>query len=72
MSREINGHGQSLDKELAALARAAKARVSGPPKREHTQLPARGQVAPPGGVERTEFFSRLKPPMQNGTGKVQP
>lgn len=32
-------------------------------------LPPAGQVAPHGGVKRTEFFGGLKVPMQNGTGK---
>lgn len=67
MSREINGHGAPLDKQLADAARRAKETVwKG--ERPHTKLPGAGQVAPPGGVARTEFFSRLKPPMQNGTG----
>lgn len=69
MSREINGHGGVLAKELAEAARRAKENVwKG--ERPHTLLPAAGQVAPPGGVARTEFFSRLKPPMENGTGKA--
>jgi hypothetical protein len=34
-------------------------------------LPAAGQVAPDGGLRRTEFFGRLRIPMQNGTGKEQ-
>jgi hypothetical protein len=37
--------------------------------REGEGLPAAGQVAPHGGEARTEFFGRLKIPMQNGTGK---
>jgi hypothetical protein len=70
VSREINGHGAPVARELAAAARRAKENVwKG--EREHTLLPAAGQVAPPGGVERTEFFSRLKPPMENGTGKAK-
>lgn len=32
-------------------------------------LPAAGQVAPHGGIGRTDWFGRLKIPMQNGTGK---
>lgn len=32
-------------------------------------LPARGFVAPPGGIERTMFFSRLHIPMESGTGR---
>lgn len=32
-------------------------------------LPGAGQVAPPGGMERTEFFGRLKIPMTNGMPK---
>jgi hypothetical protein len=70
MSPEINGHGAPIARELAEAARRAKENVwKG--EREHTLLPAAGQVAPPGGVERTEFFSGLKPPMQNGTGKPE-
>jgi hypothetical protein len=34
-------------------------------------LPPAGQVAPDGGLRRTEFFGRLRIPMQNGTGKEQ-
>jgi hypothetical protein len=33
-------------------------------------LPPAGQAAPHGGLARSEFFGRLRPPMQNGTGKV--
>lgn len=67
MSREINGHGAPLDKLLADAARRAEENVwKG--ERPHTKLPGGGQVAPAGGVERTEFFSRLQAPMQNGTG----
>lgn len=32
-------------------------------------LPPAGQVAPHGGMARTEYFGRLRIPMQNGTGK---
>jgi hypothetical protein len=34
-------------------------------------LPPAGQVAPHGGEARTEFFGRLKIPMQNGVGKKE-
>jgi hypothetical protein len=70
VSREINGHGAPLDKQLADAARRAKKNVwKG--ERPHTKLPAAGQVAPPGGAERTEFFARLKVPMQSGSGKPE-
>lgn len=68
--REIDGAGQALSLELAEAARRAKANVwKG--ERPHTVLPAAGQVAPPGGFERCEFFARLKIPMENGTGKPE-
>lgn len=44
----------------------AKVRV-----RDTPGLPPAGQVAPHGGVERSEFFGRLRIPMQNGTGKPE-
>lgn len=67
MSREINGHGQPLDVALADAARRAREK-QWKGEREHTSLPAAGFVAPPGGAERVEFFSRLHVPMQSGTG----
>lgn len=63
--REIDPH--ALTPELAAAARRAQENVW-PGEREHTLLPAAGQVAPQGGAARTEFFSRLRIPMQSGTG----
>jgi hypothetical protein len=36
---------------------------------ERPGLTRAGEVAPHGGVERTEFFGRLRIPMVNGTGK---
>lgn len=33
------------------------------------RLPGAGLAAPAGGVQRTEFFGRLRIPMFNGTGK---
>lgn len=67
MSREINGHGQPLDVALADAARRAREK-QWKGEREHTLLPAAGQVAP-AGEGRVEFFSRLQVPMQSGTGK---
>ena len=69
MSRGINGHGAPLDQQLAEAARRAKENVwKG--ERPHTLLPAAGQVAPPGGVARAEFFSRLRQPKSvTGWGK---
>jgi hypothetical protein len=64
--REVNNF-QQLSRELAEMARRAK-ESEWKGEREHTQLPAGGQVAPPGGAERAEFFSRLRVPMQSGTG----
>ena len=66
MSREINGRPQGLAEDLAAAAR--RARENGwEGRREHSQLPPAGQVAP-AGAGRVEFFTRLRVPMQNGTG----
>lgn len=69
MSREVNGHGAALSVDLADAARRAKQR-QWKGEREHTLLPAAGQVAP-AGVGRVEFFSRLQVPMQSGTGKPE-
>lgn len=66
MSREIDGRPEPLDQLLAEAARRAKeSRWVG--TREHSLLPPAGQVAP-SGAGRAEFFSRLRVPMQNGTG----
>ena len=66
MSREINGQPRSLEAELADAARRAREnRWEG--KREHSQLPPAGQVAP-AGAGRVEFFTRLRVPMQSGSG----
>jgi hypothetical protein len=54
-----------LSPELAAKARAAMALEP-----DRSKLPGAGQIAPAGGAQRTEFFSRLHPPMENGTGKA--
>jgi hypothetical protein len=67
MSREINGHGGALEAELARAARRARENVW-KAERPHTLLPSAGQIAPRGGTARTEFFSRLRVPMQSGTG----
>ncbi len=62
--REIN---DALSNDLAEMARRAKEDVwKG--EREHTLLPAGGQVAPAGGAERAEVFSGLRVRMQSGTG----
>jgi hypothetical protein len=58
-----NGNGE---REKAAPARTMDTRI-----REGEGLPAAGQVAPHGGEARTEFFGRLKIPMQNGVGKKE-
>jgi hypothetical protein len=58
-----NGNGQP---EKPAPARTMDTRI-----REGEGLPASGQVAPHGGEARTEFFGRLKIPMQNGVGKKE-
>jgi hypothetical protein len=68
VSREVNGHGAALGIDLADAARRARAK-QWKGEREHTSLPAAGQVAP-AGVGRVEFFSRLAVPMQSGTGKA--
>lgn len=68
VTREINGHG-ALTQELADAARRAQENVwKG--ERPHTKLPAGGQVAPAGGTERAEFFSKLRQPKSvTGWGK---
>jgi hypothetical protein len=49
----------------------ANLKVNGraPAPRRPGRLPGAGQVAP-NGRGRSEFFSRLSPPMVNGTGKT--
>jgi len=63
----VNGSAPTpLSVEQADKARAKRKALVKP----RPGLPPAGQVAPDGGIERTEFFSRLKPPMENGTGKA--
>lgn len=66
MTGSSNG---ALPQEVARMARVQMAGVWGG-GRPDSALPPAGQVAPAGGAARTEFFSRLKIPMQNGTGKT--
>jgi hypothetical protein len=65
--RPIDGP-DALSQQLAEMARRAKAN-RWEAARDHTLLPARGQVAPAGGVERVVFFSGLRVPMSSGSGK---
>jgi hypothetical protein len=73
MNDRMNGKGEMPAKALtpqeADAARAAKAGTWAG-ERPGSMLPPAGQVAPQGGPRRTEFFARLKPPMENGTGKA--
>lgn len=66
-AEKANGQAGPMALELIDKARRAKrGRWKG-----NGRLPAAGQVAPLGGVERTEFFARLSVPMESGTGKPE-
>lgn len=65
----------ALDPVTAAKAREKARKRHGQRERDpdgpQSLLPGAGQVAPGGGVERTDFFGRLRIPMFNGMPKVK-
>jgi hypothetical protein len=67
---DVNGSNPMvpLAAEIADRAREERAAML-ERTRDDDRLPPAGQIAPHGGVARTEFFGRLRIPMQNGTGK---
>jgi hypothetical protein len=69
MTREISDRGAPLDQVVADAARRAR-ESAWKGERPHSLLPAAGQVAPPGGSARAEFFSGLRQPKSvTGWGK---
>lgn len=65
----------ALDPATAARAREKAMKRHGQRERDPdgpvSLLPGAGQVAPPGGTARCEFFGRLRIPMFNGMPKTK-